>query len=171
MSEARDRVVSDGPLPPWGGRHRVDTGRAEARVRAWVVHRPGPVDAGPLRLVERDEPRPGPGQVRVRVRACGVCRTDLHLAEGDLPPKHPDLTPGHEVVGTVEALGPAATRFAPGQRIGVAWLGGTDGSCRFCRRGTENLCLDPTFTGWDVPGGYAESCLVAEQYAYVLPDG
>jgi alcohol dehydrogenase, propanol-preferring len=143
----------------------------EARVRAWVVHRPGPVDEGPLRLVERAEPEPGPGQVRVRVRACGVCRTDLHLAEGDLPPKHPDLTPGHEVVGTVDALGPGATRFAPGQRIGVAWLGGTDGSCRFCRRGEENLCLQPTFTGWDVPGGYAEACLVAEQYAYALPDG
>jgi propanol-preferring alcohol dehydrogenase len=140
-------------------------------MRAWVVAKPGPVDEGPLRLVERDVPEPGPGQIRVRVGACGVCRTDLHLAEGDLPPRRPEVTPGHEVVGTVDALGPGATRFAPGQRVGVPWLGGTDGSCRFCRRGAENLCLGPTFTGWDVDGGYAEACLVREEYAYVLPEG
>jgi propanol-preferring alcohol dehydrogenase len=139
-------------------------------MRAWVVREPGPVDGGPLELVERDEPEPGPGQVRVRVSTCGVCRTDLHLAEGDLPPKHPALTPGHEVVGVVDALGPDAVRFAAGQRIGVPWLGGTDGRCRFCRRGQENLCLEPAFTGWDVPGGYAEACLVREEYAYALPD-
>jgi alcohol dehydrogenase, propanol-preferring len=139
-------------------------------VRAWVVARPGPVDGGPVRLVERDVPAPGPGQVRVRVLACGVCRTDLHLAEGDLPPRRPEVTPGHEVVGVVDALGPGAVRFRTGERIGVPWLGGTDGSCRFCRRGAENLCLHPTFTGWDVDGGYAESCLVREEYAYLLPD-
>jgi propanol-preferring alcohol dehydrogenase len=107
----------------------------------------------------------------VRVRCCGVCRTDLHLAEGDLPPRRPDVTPGHEVVGTVDALGPGAGRFAVGDRVGVAWLGGTDGRCRFCRRGAENLCLRPTFTGWDVDGGYAEACLVSEEYAYRLPAG
>jgi propanol-preferring alcohol dehydrogenase len=140
-------------------------------VRAWVVERPGPIDGGPLRLIERDVPEPGPGQVRVRVLACGVCRTDLHLAEGDLPPKHPEMTPGHEVVGVVDALGPGASRFRAGDRVGVPWLGGTDGSCRFCRRGAENLCLHPTFTGWDVDGGYAEFCLVREEYAYVLPEG
>ena len=140
-------------------------------MRAWVVDRPGPIDSGPLRLVDRDLPEPGSGQVRVRVRCCGVCRTDLHLAEGDLPPKAPGTTPGHEVVGIVDARGPGATRFEPGERIGVPWLGGTDGTCRFCRRGAENLCLNPTFTGWDVHGGYAEACLVREEYAYQLPGG
>jgi propanol-preferring alcohol dehydrogenase len=121
--------------------------------------------------VRRPVPVPGPGQVRVRVSCCGVCRTDLHLAEGDLAPRRPEVVPGHEVVGVVEALGPGAGRFAIGERIGVAWLGRTDGSCRFCRRGDENLCLAPTFTGWDVDGGYAEACLADEAYAYRLPDG
>jgi alcohol dehydrogenase, propanol-preferring len=140
-------------------------------MRAWVVERPGPVDGRPLRLVDREEPDPGTGQVRVRVRCCGVCRTDLHLVEGDLPPRRPRVTPGHEVVGVVDAIGPGATRFAIGDRVGVPWLGGTDRSCRFCRRGAENLCLHPTFTGWDVDGGYAEACLVREDYAYELPVG
>jgi propanol-preferring alcohol dehydrogenase len=136
-----------------------------------VVDRPGPIGSGPLRQIERDLPEPAPGQVRVRVLCCGVCRTDLHLAEGDLPPRAARTTPGHEVVGVVDARGPDATRFEPGERIGVPWLGGTDGTCRFCRRGAENLCLSPTFTGWDVHGGYAEACLVREEYAYRLPDG
>jgi len=99
-----------------------------------------------------------------------VCRTDLHLAEGDLPPRHPDITPGHEVVGTVIECGPDCHRLRPGDRVGVAWLGGTDGTCRYCRAGRENLCLHPTFTGWDVDGGYAEECLVREEFAYRLPD-
>jgi alcohol dehydrogenase, propanol-preferring len=140
-------------------------------MRAWIVEQPGPVEGHPLRLVERAVPEPAPGQVRVRVRRCGVCRTDLHLAEGELPPRRPGVTPGHEVVGIVDALGPGADRFALGERIGIAWLGGTDGQCRFCRRGTENLCLHPTFTGWDVDGGYAEACVVTEEYAYRLPTG
>ncbi len=101
---------------------------------------------------------------------CGVCRTDLHLAEGELPPRRPSVTPGHEVVGRVSALGAGATRFAVGERVGVPWLGGTDGACRFCRRGAENLCTAPVFTGWDVDGGYAEACLVDEGFAYALPD-
>ena len=139
-------------------------------MRAWVVDRPAPVDAGPLRRVERAEPVPGPGQVRVDVVCCGVCRTDLHLAEGDLAPRRALVTPGHEVVGRVSALGAGATRFAVGERVGVPWLGGTDGACRFCRRGAENLCTAPVFTGWDVDGGYAEACLVDEGFAYALPD-
>jgi propanol-preferring alcohol dehydrogenase len=139
-------------------------------MRAWVVQRPGPATGHPLALIERAIPEPGPGQVRVRVSTCGVCRTDLHLAEGDLPPKHPRVVPGHEVVGRVDALGPAASRFRPGDRIGVAWLGSTDMTCRFCRRGAENLCLGPRFTGWDQDGGYAEYLLVREEYAYALPD-
>jgi propanol-preferring alcohol dehydrogenase len=139
-------------------------------VRAWVVDVPAPADEHPLRRVERNLPDPGPRQVRVRVTCCGVCRTDLHLAEGDLRPRRPRVTPGHEVVGVVDALGPGAARFAVGERIGVAWLGRTDGSCRYCRRGDENLCAHPLFTGWDVDGGYADACLVDEAFAYRLPD-
>jgi alcohol dehydrogenase, propanol-preferring len=140
-------------------------------MRAWIVQRPGPIGTGPLAFVERPDPEPAAGQVRVRVHCCGVCRTDLHLAEGDLVPRHVGTVPGHEVVGTVDLLGPGATRFVPGQRVGVAWLGGTCGSCRYCRSGRENLCVRPTFTGWDVDGGYAPYCLVDEAFAYALPDG
>src|SRR4029077_8887114 len=126
-------------------------------MRAWVVAEPGPVAVGaPLREVELPEPEPGPGEVRIRVSACGVCRTDLHLAEGDLAPRRPRTVPGHEVVGTVEASGPASRRFALGQRVGIPWLGRTCGVCRWCRRGEENLCLAPRFTGWDTDGGFAE---------------
>jgi propanol-preferring alcohol dehydrogenase len=139
-------------------------------VRAWVVEHPGPIDGRPLRAVERAAPEPGPGEVRVRVRACGVCRTDLHLAEGDLPPRRPSTVPGHEVVGIVDALGPDAARFALGDRIGIAWLRGTCGRCRWCRSGGENLCPNATFTGWDADGGYAESAVVPEAFAYRLPD-
>jgi propanol-preferring alcohol dehydrogenase len=116
-------------------------------------------------------PEPGPGEVRVRVTVCGVCRTDLHLAEGDLPPRRPGVVPGHEVVGVVDALGPGARRFEPGRRIGIAWLRATCGTCRFCRRGDENLCLAPRFTGWDDDGGYAEHAVVPEAFAHPLPDG
>jgi propanol-preferring alcohol dehydrogenase len=108
--------------------------------------------------------------VLLQVRACGVCRTDLHLAEGDLKPRHPGIIPGHEVVGDVVALGPEATRFRSGERVGVPWLGGTCGSCRFCLRGQENLCLSPTFTGWDRDGGYAELVTVRQDFAYRIPE-
>lgn len=139
-------------------------------MQAWVVAEPAAIDRGPLRRVERELPVPGPGQLRVRVSCCGVCRTDLHLAEGDLPPHRPAVVPGHEVVGRVEAAGPGAGRFSVGERVGVPWLGRTDGSCRFCRRGDENLCADPRFTGWDLDGGYADACLVDEAFAYRLPE-
>jgi propanol-preferring alcohol dehydrogenase len=139
-------------------------------VRAWVVHEPGPVDTGPLRPVDRAVPAPGPGELRVRVSTCGVCRTDLHLAEGDLAPHAPDVVPGHEVVGTVDALGAGAVRFATGARVGIAWLRHTCGVCRFCRRGDENLCTAPRFTGWDSDGGYAEYAVVDERYAYAIPE-
>ncbi len=139
-------------------------------MRAWVVERCAPIDERPLRRVERDEPQPGAGQVRVRVSCCGVCRTDLHLAECDLPPRRAAVTVGHEVVGRVDALGVGTSRFTVGDRIGVPWLARTDGTCAFCRRGAENLCLEPQFTGWDVDGGYADACLVNEAYAYQLPD-
>lgn len=138
-------------------------------MRAWVVERPAPIDEQPLRRVERAEPDPAAGQIRVRVSCCGVCRTDLHLAEGDLPPRHPEVAVGHEVVGTVDALGQGAGRFAVGDRVGVPWLAHTDGTCAFCRRGAENLCVRPLFTGWDLDGGYADTCLVDQAYAYRLP--
>ena len=140
-----------------------------ASMSAWAVREPGPIDSGPLILVEREVPEPGPGQVRVRVTACGVCRTDLHLAEGDLVPRRPLVVPGHEIVGVVDAAGEATSHFALGDRVGVAWLAGTCGRCRFCAAGRENLCLQPTFTGWDVDGGYAPYALVREDYAYRLP--
>lgn len=124
---------------------------------------------GPLAQVDRDDPEPGAGEVRVRVSACGVCRTDLHLAEGDLAPHHPGMVPGHEIVGVVDALGTGTRRFAIGDRIGIAWLRGTCGRCRFCRTGRENLCPDARFTGWDADGGYAEYAVVPEAYAYALP--
>jgi propanol-preferring alcohol dehydrogenase len=119
--------------------------------------------------VELPEPEPGRGEVRVRVETCGVCRTDLHLAEGDLAPRRPRTVPGHEVVGVVDASGPDAARFAAGDRIGVAWLRGTCGRCRWCRTGRENLCRQATFTGWDADGGYAEYAVVPEAYAYRMP--
>lgn len=140
-------------------------------MRAWVVHKPGPMASGPVRLIERPTPEPGPGQLLIKVVCCGVCRTDLHLAEGDLDPKAPDVTPGHEVVGEVVAAGPGAVRFGVGDRVGVAWLGGTDGACRYCRRGRENLCPRSTYTGWDIHGGYAEYLVAADAYVHPLPAG
>jgi alcohol dehydrogenase, propanol-preferring len=141
-------------------------------MQAWVVDHPGPVDGRhhPLIRVEKPVPEPGPGEVRVRVRACGVCRTDLHLTEGDLAPRRPRVTPGHEVVGVVDRLGPGSTRWREGDRIGVPWLAHTCGICRFCVSGRENLCVAPRFTGWDQDGGYAASTVVDETYAYALPD-
>lgn len=144
-------------------------GPPAASMMAWEVHRPGPVANRPLRLVQRHVPSPGPGQVLLAVSACGVCRTDLHLAEGDLAPRRPGVVPGHEAVGWVAALGAGCRRLSEGQRVGVAWLAGTDGTCRFCRSGRENLCLAPRFTGWDRDGGYAEYLVADEDFAYPLP--
>jgi alcohol dehydrogenase, propanol-preferring len=139
-------------------------------MRAWTVGVPGPVGSGrPLTVTDLPDPEPGPGEVRIAVSACGVCRTDLHLAEGDLIPRRPGTVPGHEIVGVVDRLGPGSRRFAVGDRIGVAWLRGTCGSCRFCRSGRENLCRSARFTGWDADGGYAELAVVAEAFAYRLP--
>jgi alcohol dehydrogenase, propanol-preferring len=140
-------------------------------MRAWVVHQPGPVGTGPLRLLDRPVPEPGTGELLIAVLCCGVCRTDLHLAEGDLPPRRADVTPGHEVVGEVVAAGPGVTRFGPGDRVGGAWLAGTDGSCRYCRRGSENLCPRSVYTGWDRDGGYADYLVAADAYVHRLPSG
>ena len=140
-------------------------------MQAWAVARPGPIDGGPLDRVERAVPEPGPGQIRVRVSECGVCRTDLHLAEGDLAPRRPGVIPGHEVVGRVDRLGTGSTRFVEGDRVGIPWLARTCGRCRFCRSGAENLCTDPRFTGWDVDGGYAPWAVIDEAFAYGIPAG
>ncbi|NIK61718.1 zinc-dependent alcohol dehydrogenase family protein [Kribbella shirazensis] len=139
------------------------------QMQAWAVDPPGPIDDGPLRRVRRTVPEPGAGEVLVKVEACGICRTDLHLAEGDLTPKRPGVVPGHQVVGAVVGRGTAAGRFAVGDRVGIAWLRGTCGVCEFCRRGSENLCPRSTYTGWDADGGFAEYAVVPQDYAYALP--
>jgi propanol-preferring alcohol dehydrogenase len=144
---------------------------SDSSMAAWVVATPGPIDDRPLERVERPMPHAGPGEVRVRVRACGVCRTDLHLAVGELPPKRAGVVPGHEIVGEVDEVGAGAHRFVPGVRIGIAWLRHTCGVCAWCRRGAENLCVAPRFTGWDADGGYATHAVVDERYAYELPAG
>jgi propanol-preferring alcohol dehydrogenase len=125
-----------------------------------------------MRLVQRSVPEPGAGEVLVKVSVCGVCRTDLHLAEGDLVPHRPATVPGHEVVGRVERLGPGAGSggLRTGQRVGVAWLAASCGRCRYCRAQRENLCLDPLFTGWDVDGGFAEYLVARADFVYLLPD-
>jgi len=136
------------------------------QMQAWAVDRPGPIDGGPLKQVRRTVQEPGAGEVLVKVEACGICRTDLHLTEGDLEPKRPGVVPGHQVVGTVVGQG---GRFAAGDRVGIAWLRGTCGVCEFCRQGAENLCPRSTYTGWDADGGFAEYAVVPEDYAYALP--
>ena len=141
-------------------------------MRAWRVRRPGPVGTAPMEFDDRAPvPEPGPGELLVAVRACGVCRTDLHVAEGDLPVHRRGVIPGHEVVGEVVALGPGAAGFAVGDRVGVAWLRHTCGDCVYCRRGAENLCPQSRYTGWDADGGYADFTTVAADFAYRLPGG
>jgi len=117
------------------------------------------------------DPEPGPGEVRLQVRACGVCRTDLHIVDGELAPRRPTVVPGHEIVGVVEAVGAGVTDVALGERRGAPWLGGTCGVCRYCREGRENLCDDPSFTGWTRDGGYADMAIVRADYTFPIPDG
>jgi propanol-preferring alcohol dehydrogenase len=136
---------------------------------AWVVRRPGPMATRPLERVEVPIPVPGPGEVLIKVEACAVCRTDLHLAEGDLPPRRPATVPGHEVVGRVVDHGPLTDRPATGTRVGVAWLRGTCGRCRHCTGGAENLCPASRYTGWDADGGFAEYLTAPHDYVYELP--
>ena len=139
-------------------------------MRAMVLDKPMPVEESPLRWGELPVPDPGRGEIRVRVRTCGVCHTDLHTVEGDLPlPKLP-LVPGHQIVGLVEALGPGVRQFREGDRVGIPWLHSTCGVCQYCRRGLENLCEQACFTGYHTNGGYAEATLVSESFAYQLPD-
>src|SRR5260370_37809621 len=126
----------------------------------------------PLRVVQVAMPQPKPGQVLLRVRVCGVCRTDLHIGEGDLPPSRPGVIPGHQIVGEVVSGNAAGTteRLPVGTRVGVSWMGGTDGTCRYCRLGLETLCDSPTFTGYTVDGGYAEYAVVRSDFTFPLPD-
>jgi alcohol dehydrogenase, propanol-preferring len=131
---------------------------------------PAPIEARPLEDVTRPVPEPGAGELLVRVAACGICRTDLHIVEGDLSLSRTPIVPGHQVVGRVERLGHGAARFARGQRVGIAWLRWTCGECRFCRSGRENLCERAQFTGYHVDGGYAEYAVVPEAFAYPMPD-
>ncbi len=139
-------------------------------MEAWWVDEPGPIASHPLKGGQKPDPKPGPGELLIAVRTCGVCRTDLHLAEGDLQPHAQQVIPGHEVVGEVIESGEGTTKFRPGDRVGAAWLGRTCGSCRFCTSDRENLCLQPRFTGWDFDGGYAELTVVHQDYAYRVPD-
>ena len=138
-------------------------------MRAMVLDNPKPAEQAPLTLRELPEPAPDPGEVRVRVRACGLCHTDLHTVEGDLPlPKLP-LVPGHQVVGIVDATGPQVRRLREGDRVGIPWLFSTDQTCAYCRSGDENLCDQARFTGYHVNGGYADAVVVAEDFAYPIP--
>lgn len=139
---------------------------------AWRVETPGPVQRGPLRRVTVGVPHAGPGELLVAVHTCGVCRTDLHVIEGDLPVHRPGVIPGHEVVGEVVEVGPdAGAEFRAGDRVGIAWLRETCGQCRYCRRGAENLCPRSRYTGWDADGGYAEFATVPAAFAHPLPGG
>ena len=139
-------------------------------MRALRLHSPAPVTQRPLRLEEVSVPEPGPGEVLVRVSACGICRTDLHVVEGELPVRKTPVTPGHQVVGTVVKGGPGAG-LPHGLRVGIAWLRRTCGSCRFCTSGRENLCDTPEFTGWTADGGFAEFAIAPADFVYELPEG
>jgi propanol-preferring alcohol dehydrogenase len=138
-------------------------------MKAMAVLKPAPIESDPLAAIEADVPEPEQGEILVRVKVCGVCRTDLHVAEGDLPPRHPRIIPGHEIVGIVERRGLGASRFQQGDRIGIAWLRETCGLCVYCQRGRENLCPNARFTGYDHDGGYAQWAVVREDFAYPLP--
>jgi propanol-preferring alcohol dehydrogenase len=124
----------------------------------------------PLRVARVPEPEPGPEDVLIRVRACAVCRTDLHVVDGELPDPKLPLIPGHQIVGTVEEVGERVERFAPGDRVGVPWLGHTDGTCRYCRTGRENLCDGARFTGYQMDGGYAEYTVADHRFCFPLPE-
>ena len=136
-------------------------------MRAMILASPG------ARLAEetRSDPEPGPGELRLRVKACGVCRTDLHIADGELPPRRSPVILGHEIVGVVEAMGDGVTGVEAGQRMGVPWLGETCGHCRYCLEGEENLCDHPGFTGWTRDGGYADVVIARADYCFPIPEG
>jgi propanol-preferring alcohol dehydrogenase len=140
-------------------------------MKACVLRSPAPIERNPLEYIDVAKPEPRGEQVLVRVSACGVCRTDLHVIEGELTPRKSPVTPGHQVVGVIEAAGERANRYTIGTRVGIAWLHSTDGTCEYCAAGKENLCDQPGFTGYTVDGGYAEYALAEESFVYPIPDG
>jgi len=140
-------------------------------MKACFLSTPAAVETNPLQYGEFAKPEPAAGEVLVRVQVCGVCRTDLHVIEGELPPKRSPVIPGHQVVGRIAARGAGAERFPAGTRVGIAWLHRTDGTCEYCRRGEENLCDAPLFTGYSVNGGYAEYIVAPEDFVYAIPQG
>jgi len=139
-------------------------------MKAMLAEAVAPVHGRPLRLADLPDPEPGDGEIVVGVSVCAICRTDLHVIEGDLPAARRPIVPGHQIVGTVEKTGAGCTRFAPGDRVGVAWLRHTCGACDFCRGDAENLCEASRYTGYHEHGGYAEKAVVEESYAYAIPD-
>jgi propanol-preferring alcohol dehydrogenase len=140
-------------------------------MKAMVLTQPAPVETSPLACVDLPNPEPRDNEIRVRVQACGICRTDLHVVEGELPPHCSRIVPGHQIAGIVDATGPNARRFRIGDRVGIAWLRSTCGTCRYCMSGNENLCPSAQFTGYDADGGYADFAVVRDDFAYGLPDG
>jgi propanol-preferring alcohol dehydrogenase len=136
-------------------------------MKAALLTSPKPVSQRPLQIRDVADPQLKAGHVLLRVRACGVCRTDLHIVEGELPPKQTEMIPGHQIVG--EVVGGATKEIPAASRVGVSWLGGTDGTCSYCKRGLENLCDSPTFTGYSVPGGYAEYAMARSDFVFPLP--
>ncbi len=141
-------------------------------MKAMALERPAPIESHPLQRVDMPDPMPGPGQVRIRVHACGVCRTDLHLAEGELPMRISPLIPGHQVAGVVDRVGGASPlEISEGDRVGVPWFHSACGHCPDCLSGRENLCAFASFTGWDVQGGYAQYLIAPEAFTLRLPDG
>ena len=134
-------------------------------MKAAVLSSPGPISSSPLKLEDVPTPEPKQGHVLLKVRACGVCRTDLHITEGELPPRNPRITPGHQIVGEVVA-GEGAAKSS---RVGVSWMGGVDSTCFYCRHDLENLCDSPTFTGYSVNGGYAEYALARADFCFAIP--
>jgi alcohol dehydrogenase, propanol-preferring len=140
-------------------------------MRAWVLKQPAPVETRPLEIAEAPVPAPRDDEIVVRVSACGICRTDLHVVEGELPVRLSPVIPGHQIVGRVAALGSQVAGYEIGQRVGIAWLNRTCGACRFCASGRENLCEQPQFTGWTVQGGFAEYAVAPAGFTYPLPEG
>jgi propanol-preferring alcohol dehydrogenase len=139
-------------------------------MKAMVLTNIAPIEQHPLKLMDVPDPVPGRGEVRLKVHCCAICRTDLHVIEGELPRQKLPIIPGHQVVGVVDMLGEGCTRLRVGQRVGVAWLRHTCGHCEYCRGGRENLCETPRFTGYHADGGYAEYAVVPEAFAYEIPD-
>jgi propanol-preferring alcohol dehydrogenase len=143
-------------------------------MKAALLSKPAPVNTNPLRYSDVPTPTPGPGEILIRVSHCGVCRTDLHVVEGELPQRKSPVIPGHQIVGTIQSFGSGSSsnanhKFKVGDRVGAAWLHHTDGKCQYCRAGAENLCDAPTFTGYTVDGGYAEYVVADENFVYVIP--